>query len=305
MSRTFLRVASALALLTLLLTPLAALAHEKVDAGDYVIEYGWANEPPLAGQPNAIIVTINGKEADHSRAAEGKLTIAAPAEGSTIQGDSVEVTIAVEGIEEHDRESLHWHLKVDGHTLTMAPLSQTTITVTGLSNGSHTIAAAIALADHDEVGEHAQATITIEGSTATGEPSVTGLEPATESSHGGDDLEVDVSNLKVELVYGGETHILTLQPKTGGEHGQFTADFTPERPGQYTLRFSGKLSGSLGEAEVNAEVEPEEVTPDPNAPASAPAESGGPNTTAWIVIGGVGILLVGAVVGGFVIMRRK
>jgi hypothetical protein len=35
-----------------------ALAHESITAGDYEIEVGWLNEPPIAGQMNAIAVNV-------------------------------------------------------------------------------------------------------------------------------------------------------------------------------------------------------------------------------------------------------
>lgn len=118
-------------------------AHDEVTLGDYVLEYGWVDEPPAAGTANAFELTLTK-------------------------------------------------------------------------------------------GEH-------------------GHEEGEEVEHGHD--EIDVSGLKVEVAYGGETTALTLKPAT--EAGQFTADFTPARPGKYTLKFSGVLGGE----EVSAEVEPEEVEP--------------------------------------------
>ena len=100
---------------------------------------------------------------------------------------------------------------------------------------------------------------------------------------------VDVSGLNVELVYGGEVIPLSLQP-VADHPGDFTGAFTPERPGKYTLRFSGTLDGFA----VNAEVEPEEVEP-------APAAPGG--SFNWAVFAGLGVVL--ALGAGFVILRRR
>lgn len=36
-----------------------ALAHESIHVGDYEIEIGWLNEPPVAGQENAIVVNVS------------------------------------------------------------------------------------------------------------------------------------------------------------------------------------------------------------------------------------------------------
>jgi len=35
------------------------LAHETVSVGDFQIEYGWLNEPAIAGQQNAIVVNVS------------------------------------------------------------------------------------------------------------------------------------------------------------------------------------------------------------------------------------------------------
>jgi hypothetical protein len=35
------------------------LAHESITVGDYEIEIGWLNEPPVAGQSNAIVVNLS------------------------------------------------------------------------------------------------------------------------------------------------------------------------------------------------------------------------------------------------------
>jgi hypothetical protein len=192
----------------------------------------------------------------------------------------------------------------------MAPLTQSTLTVTGLSNGAHTLKVSLAGSDHAETGEPDSIGITVEGSEATGDVSVAEVEPmAGEEEHGHKEeaLDVDVSGLKLELVYAGQTTSLTLEPAEGGEPGQYVASFTPERAGQYTLHITGTLNGSLGSAEVDAEVEPEEVEPNPNAPADSTTttESGGLNSTAIAVIVGVGVLLVAAVIGAVVISRRK
>jgi hypothetical protein len=304
-----LRAASLLVILALLITPLAVLAHSEITAGDYTIEYGWVNEPVYAGETNAIEFNVSAgehhDEEGEDHAAEGAIAISAPADGGTIQGESTDVTVAVEGLDEHAMEEMHYHLYVDERVITMAPISQSTLTVTGLSNGSHTIKASLAGADHAETGEPASIVVTVEGSSATGDVSVTNVEPI-EGEHEAAGVNVDVSGIKLEMVYAGQTTALTLKPVEGGEPGQYTADFTPERAGQYTLRLTGTLNGDMGAAEVNAEVEPEEVEPNPSAPAeSTTAESGALNTTGIVVIAVVGVLLVAAIIGAVVISRRK
>ena len=65
LNRTVLLVAAGLALL-LLLAPgrvPTAWAHETITIGDTEVEYGWVNEPPIAGQPNAVVINITPKGA--------------------------------------------------------------------------------------------------------------------------------------------------------------------------------------------------------------------------------------------------
>lgn len=56
-NRVFWR-AALFAILVLFLHTRAALAHESITVGDYTLEVGWLNEPPVAGQHNAIVVHV-------------------------------------------------------------------------------------------------------------------------------------------------------------------------------------------------------------------------------------------------------
>ena len=59
MNKKLLAKACLLALFALLASYQTALAHEHVTVGDYEIEVGWVNEPPLAGQLNGIVVNVS------------------------------------------------------------------------------------------------------------------------------------------------------------------------------------------------------------------------------------------------------
>jgi hypothetical protein len=48
-----------MALIALLASYQIVLAHETITVGDYEIEIGWLNEPPVAGQQNAIAVNVS------------------------------------------------------------------------------------------------------------------------------------------------------------------------------------------------------------------------------------------------------
>lgn len=299
------RVITTLTLFALLITPLAALAHEAVTAGNYTIEYGWLDEPPVAGQDNAIVINISGHADDGGHEEmEGAISLVGPADGGTVTGDSFEVSVKVEGLDEH-AEGVHWHLYVDEKELVMVPVDHTTVTVNNLSNGAHTLKVALAGSDHAEFGEPAQAAITVEGATGSGEPTVSGLDSAEINGHDeAASFNIDVSGLKLELVYGGQTIPLTLQPLHDGEPGQFTAPFKPDRPGVYTLKITGKLAGDFGETEVNAEVEPEEVEPGEAAPTAEPTQAA-PSNNLPILLAIGGVVVVGLALGVFVFMRRK
>ena len=65
----------------------------------------------------------------------------------------------------------------------------------------------------------------------------------------------DVSGLTVTISYGGQNKTLTLQPLGEDTPGQFVAPILPTVPGQYTV----DLAGKLGNTDVKADVQPEEV----------------------------------------------
>lgn len=67
----------------------------------------------------------------------------------------------------------------------------------------------------------------------------------------------DVVSLTIIISYGGQSKTLTLQPLGEDTPGQFVAPILPTIPGQYTITLGGKL----GDTDVKADVEPEEVQP--------------------------------------------
>ena len=191
MFRKALRALAAFAILILLIAPLTVSAHETITAGKYAIEYGWLNEPPVVGQPNAIVINIGAAE---------------------------------------------------------------------------------------------------------------------ESSSTDTSLDVDVSNFKIEMSYGGEKKTLALQPLGENTPGQFIAPLTPTRAGQFTMKLSGKLnSEALGETEVSTEVQPEEVlTADIVQFPSAAAEAQSSPTRPALIVGIIGIVLglIGTGLGVYAVMKK-
>lgn len=65
MTRRVPAVALLVAALALVLSFQPAFAHTTVHVGDYDVEVGWVDEPPVVGQRNAIVVNVsNTKSAD-------------------------------------------------------------------------------------------------------------------------------------------------------------------------------------------------------------------------------------------------
>jgi hypothetical protein len=109
--------------------------------------------------------------------------------------------------------------------------------------------------------------------------------------------EVDISNLTATLAYGGQTKPLTLE-KSFGTTNEYEAHIIPAIAGQYTLQ----LRGTLGDTEVNVDVEPEEVSsPDtlvfPNTSGTQAQQNGGFTVTDWLAGSALVIALAGLIVG--------
>lgn len=59
MKRQAFWLASLIALIILILNFQLVMAHESITVGDYTLEVGWLSEPPVVGQPNAIVVHVS------------------------------------------------------------------------------------------------------------------------------------------------------------------------------------------------------------------------------------------------------
>ena len=116
---------------------------------------------------------------------------------------------------------------------------------------------------------------------------------------------IDVSALKVDLLYGGETRTLTLRPWGENTFGQFVAPILPTRPGQYTVR----LSGNLGDLKnISGEVQPEEVVPASvfQFPPAAPSQSqtGSFGLIGWLAVIGMVSGLAGLLVAAMTLRKK-
>lgn len=70
MKKQTLWLASLFAFIALVLNIQFVLAHESITAGDYEIVYGWASEPPVAGQPNGIEIHVTDNRTGEAQPVE-------------------------------------------------------------------------------------------------------------------------------------------------------------------------------------------------------------------------------------------
>ena len=75
MNKKNLWTASLISFIVLFLNFQLALAHEGVTIGDYEIEIGWINEPPIVGQQNAVIVNVSNISGGDARPVEDVSTL--------------------------------------------------------------------------------------------------------------------------------------------------------------------------------------------------------------------------------------
>jgi len=157
-----------------------AWAHETITIGDYAVEFGWVNEPPIVGQPNALVINISPKD----------------------------------------------------------------------SSSSNT--------------------------------------------------NVNITGVKIQVLYGGQTKVLALQPLGENAPGQFIAPMTPMRPGKYTFH----LSGNIGTTTFNNDVVPEEVQtadvvqfPAVDSMQASTTSRAFTDITLWLGIAGVILGALGTILG--------
>jgi hypothetical protein len=118
--------------------------------------------------------------------------------------------------------------------------------------------------------------------------------------------EIDTSALQIQVVFGPQNKMLTLQPLGENTPGQYIAPITPMLPGVYTIH----LGGNIGTTAFNTDVQPEEVKtadivqfPVPD-PAQTTSSSGGLGLAGWLGIAGIVLGAFGIGIG-LVALSRK
>jgi len=75
MNKKYFIFAGLIVLLALLSNYQTAFAHESVTAGNYELEIGWVNEPPIVGQQNAIVVNVSDTSSGTAQPVEDVSTL--------------------------------------------------------------------------------------------------------------------------------------------------------------------------------------------------------------------------------------
>jgi hypothetical protein len=75
MNKKVLAIASIAAALAVIISYQPAFAHTTIHVGNYDVEIGWVDEPPIVGQRNAIVVNVSNTTAADSVVDISKLTV--------------------------------------------------------------------------------------------------------------------------------------------------------------------------------------------------------------------------------------
>ena len=187
--RNLFRLLFVFAMLAVLLLPAsAASAHTSFPAGPYTVEIGWLNEPPVAGQPNAIVVNLS---------AANQASSSAP-------------------------------------------------------------------------------------------------------------VKLDYSGLTLQVAYGGQSKLLTLQPQSEDTPYNLMGVMTPAVMGKYTVTVNGKLGGDLGSTPVSITMQPEEVVglDTVQFPNLAQGQASQSSASGWMPVAGLAAGILGIVLGVIALMRK-
>lgn len=118
------------------------------------------------------------------------------------------------------------------------------------------------------------------------------------------DKVVDISKLVVNVTYGGQTKLLTLQPLSEDAKNQYIAPILPTIPGQYTVQLRGQIGDGTN---VNLNVQPEEVvSSDTLAFPSKQGSTGSNNSiglSTWLS-GGALLIALAALILGIAALRK-
>ena len=258
-------------LATLAISP-AALAHEGREVGELNFVVGFAEEPALEGQPNAVFLRVTAKggqdmQGDHADeshedahdaqiAADSQMTVSISLEPDALTGANLTVvtqgfTFAAENVNKpHLPGEGHAHVYVNG--VKVGRLYGPSMHLGKMKAGMNEVRVTLNANLHQEYtwnGQPVTATTTIhveKGGEGYGEPEAMSMGEA-EGGHG-HAAEIPVegleSSLQVEVTHLGSNSSTTLQltPRFD-EPGSYESVLIPTSPGKYRFRFFGEIRG--------------------------------------------------------------
>jgi len=137
-----------------------------------------------------------------------------------------------------------------------------------------------------------------------GQPNAVVINLSMSSTTADSSQAIDISGLQIQVVYGGQSKILTLQPLSENAPNQFVAPITPMLPGKYTIHLGGKI----GSTDFNTDVQPEEVQTVDVVQFPAAATSQGAASSfglqGWLGIAGILLGAAGIILGVMALNRK-
>jgi hypothetical protein len=130
-----------------------------------------------------------------------------------------------------------------------------------------------------------------------------GVEIFVTNTSAGDEQPLEghiIHSLNVELSYGGEKKVLSLEPIGEDPTSEFAATIIPTIPGVYTLKFSGRLGDTAVDTE--AELEPVQQADMVQFPSAESTDSG---TADWLVWLSLLLGLLGVGLGAIALRKAR
>jgi hypothetical protein len=119
-------------------------------------------------------------------------------------------------------------------------------------------------------------------------------------------VKLDYSGLTLQVAYGGQSKLLTLQPQSEDTPYNLMGVMTPAVMGKYTVMVTGKLGGDLGSTPVSITMQPEEVVglDSVQFPNLAQGQSSQSSASGWMPVAGLVAGILGMLLGVIALVRK-
>jgi len=120
-------------------------------------------------------------------------------------------------------------------------------------------------------------------------------------------VKMDYSGLTLQVAYGGQSKLLTLQPQSEDTPYNLMGVMTPAVMGKYTVTVNGKLGGDLGSTPVSITMQPEEVVglDSVQFPNLAQGQTSQSSASGWMPVAGLAAGILGILLGVIALMRKS